>query len=355
MISVTGTTASAGVCDSGAFTPRLGFSSWPTDFSFEGVDRAYAFIAENADIILQHLDAGVPWDPALARQAYPQKLLVEWQTRVDKTPDDMPIFLALTPLNFGRDGLAADWTDAGEQQPLNADWSGRSFDDPAVIAAFTHYALSAVDQFDPAYLAIGIEANILITKDPSAWPAYLTLNAAVYDAVKAAHPDLTVFTSIQYEYLRGIGDDSKPNLDMQQPGVAALMEHSDLMALSTYRFGTFHPNPMGPEFFDIALSFGKPVAIAESGATSRSFMMGLFPMPSSESRQLDFVSGLLQGAQEHDMPFLINWVNVDYDGLLEHFPSELYDFGKVWVSTGLETYDGDPKPALEIWRRCLGR
>lgn len=349
------TTATADVCEDGVFNTQLGFSPWPTDYSFAGIDRTYDFIAENGDIIVHHLDNGVPWEEALVMAPLPVHLSREWQARRDKTSEGMPIFLALTPLNFGRNGLAAAWTDAGEGQALSAYWKDKPLNDPEVITAFINYVLLGVEFFDPAYLAIGIESNILISQQPLMWAEYLELNAAIYSAVKEIHPDLSVFSTIQYEHLRGIESDAKATVAQQQPGVAALMEHSDLMALSTYRYGFVHPNPPSSDYLDMALSFGKPVAIAESGASSAGVMIGLIPLPSSEQTQTDFTSMLLQAAHDHDMPFLINWVSIDFDGMLTAMPSDVRQIAKAWVYTGLETYDGDPKPVLEDWRRCLER
>jgi len=341
-------------CENGAIPSKLGFSPWPPDLTIAAIERGYDFIAKNGTIIAHHLDNGIPWDAALNGTNYPQHLLDDWDYRLSQTQADMDIFLSISPMSDDRSSLAPYWGDGGGNLPLPANWQGRTFDDPDVIAAFTNYALAAVERFQPEYMAIGIESNNLISNAPERWPAYLRLNAAVYGAVKAKHPNLPVFSTVQYEHLRGIEDDSMANAALQIPAVTELMRHSDMLVLSTYRYGFLHPNPPTPEYFDIAQSFGKPIAIGESGAMSKTIFLGAMPLPASKSSQLEFVDMILQNAETLNFAFVINWVNIDFDGTLNALPKEVRAFAKPWVYTGLETFAGKPKPALAIWRKCLG-
>ena len=331
----------------------MGFTPWPADLTAEGVDRAYDFLSRNGNLVAHHFDGGIPWDEALSGDPFPQHLRDNWQMRQSRTPDGFKTLVAITPLNFDRDDLASAWTDKGENQPLPRRWAARSFDDDAVKAAYLNYAERVVEAFDPDFLAIGIEANIMITKAPEEWDDYLALNAHVYDAIKGRYPDLPVFTSVQYEHLRGIEDEAKPNLSLQAPAVRELMQHSDLMALSTYRFGDLHPNPMTADYFDVAERFGKPVAIAESGAMSAPVTIFGIRLPADEAGQAQFVGGLLNHATERDFPFVVNWVAVDFDPMIEKLPSPMDEVAKAWVHTGLQTAEGEDKQALDVWRSYL--
>ena len=342
-------------CRNGPINTALGFSPWPPDLSLAGIDRAYDFIAQNGNIIAHHMDNGVPWAEALTGKRFPAHLRKDWKDRLARTPDGAEVFLAFTPLAMDRASLASYWSNRGDNQPLPQAWRSKAFDDADVITAYTNYVLRGVEFFDPDYLAIGIEANIMLAREPDKWPAYLRLNAAVYRAVKEKHPDLPVFSTVQYEFLRGIEDESKGTAQMQIPAVTELMANSDLLALSTYRYGILHPNPPKANYFDVARKFGKPIAIAESGAMSREVTVNGLLLPAFASTQADFVNMLLLNAENLDFPFLINWVNVDYEGTLEKLPGSVQELAKAWVYTGLESYSGKPKPALKIWRRCLGR
>lgn len=342
-------------CRNGPIDTALGFSPWPPDLSLDGIGRAYSFIAENGNIVAHHMDNGVPWVEALTGKRFPAHLRADWKDRLARTPDGAQVFLAFTPLDMDRTSLASYWSNRGDNQPLPSAWRDKAFDDSDVIAAYTNYVLRGVEVFKPDYLAIGIEANIMLAKAPDKWPAYLRLNAAAYRAVKAKYPDLPVFSTVQYEYLRGIEDESKGTAQMQIPAVRELLENSDLLALSTYRYGILHPNPPQANYFDVARKFGKPIAIAESGAMSRGVTVNGMLLPAFASTQADFVNMLLLNAEKLKFPFLINWVNIDYDGMLEKLPRDVQELAKAWVYTGLQSYSGKPKPALAIWRRCLGR
>ena len=182
------------------YTGDIGFSPWPYDLTEQAVNKTYDFINNNATIIAHHLDGGVPWNEALAGSEFPSHLKQDWNRRISMTGPHLKTFLSITPLSFDRDSLALNWGETADNQPLPAKWKSKNLNDPDVKKAFTTYALMAVDHFKPEYLAIGIESNIIITKDPSMWPEYLDLHRHVYSAVKQRHPNLPVFATVQYEH-----------------------------------------------------------------------------------------------------------------------------------------------------------
>lgn len=333
----------------------MGFTPWPVDFNEAGLRRTYRFIHAHANMVAHHFDGGVPWDEALAGEALPGHLQRDWATRRGSTPRSFKVFVAVTPLNFERDGLALAWTNRGDNQRLPRQWQSRALNDPAVKRAYLAYVRQVIAHFDPDYLAIGIEANLIISNAPSQWQDYLELHTHVYRAIKRENPALPVFATVQYEHLRGIEADARRNLRYQRPAVRALMRESDLLALSTYRYGTVHPNPMTPDYFDVAKSFGKPVAIAESGAMSEGVRIFGMALPASEADQAQFVSGLLEHATRNRFPFVVNWVAIDFTPGLKRLPRSVREIAKAWVHTGLQSADGADKPALRVWESYLAR
>jgi len=337
------------------YTGDMGFTPWPYDLTEKALDDTYSFINKNATIIAHHLDGGVPWPEALKNRALPASVISDWKKRQSKTGDHLKVFLSITPLNFGRNGLASYWSKNGDNQPLPEDWKRKSLNDPQVKKAFLNYALRAVESFKPSYLAIGIESNIMITKEPNKWPEYIDLNAYIYQGIKAKYPDLPVFSTVQYEHLRGIEGDSKPNVHLQKPAVEKLMKHSDYLALSTYRYGLVHPNPPTEDYFKEALSFGKPVAIAEAGAMSETTIVMGMPLISNQKNQKEFISMILYNAQRHNFPFVINWVAIDFDAMISKIPSEMRGIAKAWVHTGMIDEDMDEKRAFKVWKKHLNK
>ncbi len=328
----------------------MGFTPWPYDLTTQAVIDTYRFIHENGNMISHHLDNGVPWDAALNDDDLPQTIINDWSGRLERTDDEMKILLSMTPLNIMRDGLALGWTVEGDNRPLAPKWKNKKLSDPAVIKAYTNYVLRGVEFFKPDFLAIGIEANILVSLAPEKWDDYLSLNRQVYVAVKEKYPDLPIFSTVQYEHYRGIENVSKNNLAKQKPGVAALMKHSDMLVLSTYKYGFVHPNEIRDDYFDELLEYNKPMAIAETGAMSKTTIVMGLPLISSETNQKEFVRMILEQAAEHDFVFVIHWLTMDFDKMLPKFPKEYRSLAKAWVHSGLLDQNKKKKPAYRVWR-----
>jgi len=326
---------------------RMGFTPWPPDFTHEAVAEVYNFIAEHADLIAHHFDNGVPWQEAYENRPYPASLQNNWLFRKLSTPAGHAVLVAITPISFERTGLALRWGEY-ENMPLPPEWAGRRFNDPKVKKAFLNYARSVVEYFHPDYLAIGIESNILVTNAPDLWKDYLDLHAYVYQRLKREFPGVKIFASIQYEHLRGIETTSRGLQDAQRKAVAELLRYCDLMALSTYHFGLYH-NPYDESYFDAALSFGKPLAISETGAMSADIQVQGFTLPGTEADQVGFLDLVLRKAQELNFEFVVNFVAIDYDKLLHRLPPAAQESALAWVHTGLRTADGRDKAALSLW------
>ncbi len=109
----------------------MGFTTWPYDATVAAVN----FVAH-------HSDGGIPWQAALDRTAYDSAVESEIQSRFDNTPSNQRMYLAISPFNGGRDGLAGNWG-AATNEPLPAPWDSRDFDSPEVISAYTNTLLRA--------------------------------------------------------------------------------------------------------------------------------------------------------------------------------------------------------------------
>ncbi len=339
-------------------TPRhfhLGFTPFPYEISTEAVDFTYEHIAEDADIIAHHFDDGIPWPEALADAPYPPEYMAEWQTRKARTADNQAIYLAITPINWDRSGLAP-YRGAKGDMPLPAPWDTYDFSSPEVHSAFYTHAVRAIDFFEPDYVAIGIEVNLLLNNNAAAWPDYLALHRETYTRLKARYPDLPIFVSFfGPDLLQGYRDEPDPAA--QAAAFAEIMPYSDYFGISLYPYMTRYmttqiPNSMFADLF--ALS-DKPVAITETGypAETLSVFNGSLVMPSDAQKQVDYIAALLDAADHHDLRFVINFVLRDYDRLYEQIGGG--DLQAVWRDTGLYAGDGQPRPALSLWRTALQR
>lgn len=330
----------------------MGFSRWPPDATTEAVAAMDAFLADHADLTLMHFDNGVPWPEALAGEPFSDHVLADWRSNRAAVPPDHRLFVAITPINMDRDGLAP-YRGARDNQSLPEPWRNMTLDHPDVLRAYLNYARRVVESFDPDYLAVGIEVNLALLKDPQLWEAYVVLHGSTYAGLKAAYPDLPILASVTLPHLRGEQDNADPAA--QQAAVAELIPSLDILGLSVYPYSWAYDRGGTPpeDYFEPALAFGKPLAVTETGMPTQDFTAFLVPYRFEEEHQTNYIGFLLRQAAAHEFAFVVNWANLDFDRLVDDLPIPLQDLARTWAYTGLQTSDGCAKPALSIWDAYL--
>ncbi len=331
----------------------MGFTRWPPEATLEGIARMNTFLTQHGDMTALHFDGGIPWPEALAGNPLPEAVMNEWRGARDAIPASHKIYLAITPINMERNALAPYWGTA-TNQPLPKPWSEYSFGHPDVKLAYLKYALQAIEFFHPDYLAIGIEVNVVQVNAPQNWAAYRELQKFIYDSLKQDYPDLPIFATFTVSHMNGLdGGDSAA----QMKEIESLLPYTDLIALSAYPYGWAYESgkadPIPDDFFAAALSFGKPIAIAESGAPSYDFSAFGKNYHFTEEYQARWVSFLLSKAREHNFHFVVAFTGIDYDKLLEIIPKDTRELAMIWVYDGLERSDGCAKQALPVWDQWL--
>jgi hypothetical protein len=331
----------------------LGFTDFPYARSQAAVNEARRVVAEEGDLAVFHFDGGVPWQESAAGTSYHPTFEGELAAQKAAVPAGHRIYLAVTPINFERNGLARH-RGTGTDEPLVAPFHTLGFGDSLVIRSFTAYCLRMIDHFNPDYFAYAIEANLVAKNAPAKQAGLLVLAESVYVAVKRTYPGLPVFSTIQLENLY---------TSLPENGVATtqLLAWSDVLALSTYPY-TLTPNPRAipPEYFEDLpeLANGKPIAIAETGWPAEP-VTAPYPinLDGSEEWQAYYVERLLSELDDLDALF-VNWFFTrDYDELWE---AELQDLPtaplvRLWRDDGLFAGDGAERPALIRWRRWVER
>ena len=359
----------------------MGFTPFPYDADPVTVptvvDDIYAKLASDADMVLHHLEEGIPWNAALADDLltpassvfpYSNHIRLDWETRVGKTPAGHRKYLAITPLNLARNSLAP-WRDTANEQglqpPFDTHAANGDFNAQDVKDAYLNYCLRVIEYFEPDYLAIGIEVNLLRKNtDAATWAKYLELNQHVYSALKTAHPDLPIFVSVSpVEMLSGyvgppaeFAGDPDGYRAVQLAALADLLLHSDYYAISLYPFMTVYfasdfPADMFAQIF--ALS-DKPTAIAETGMLAENLTAFSITFAGSETKQHDYLQSLLEAANANDLRF-VNWfVLQDYDRLCVFFGG-CSDDEVLWRDTGVYDGDGNTRPSYAVWKDYLAR
>lgn len=330
----------------------MGFTPWPYDLTTEAVKWVDRTIKEHGDIIEQHFEEGVPWPEALAGSSYKPGMEKEMQRRVERMAGYKRV-VSINALNMARDGLALYRGDSANQG-LPGEWQGKRLNDPMVVKAYSQYVERVIDVMKPDYLLIGVEVNILQRRKDSSWSDYLVLHKAVYEAVKARHPQLPVMASvIAPSYFKGLT--SEDDSEKQKQELKKLLPYMDIVGFSVHPFMSSLACEKVPDrkFFKelFALAEGKPFAITETSYPAQKWDMwfGFVRMPfnGSVEKQAAYLKAMLEQSLE-DKPVFISWFSVrDYDQLYEKL--KLVPMLIVWRDTGLFDENGKARPALKLW------
>lgn len=332
---------------------HMGFTRWPPEATLEGIARMDAFLAAHGDMTALHFDGGIPWPEALTNGPFRDGLMNHWKSTREAIPADHSLLISITPLDMTRTKLAPYWGDT-DNQSLPKPWDAYPLDHPNVQTAYRNYARRVIEFFHPDYLAIGIEVNVAQAKAPETWSAYKTLHKFLYESLKTDYPDLPIFATFTISHMSGRDGGNQIS---QQAEIELLLPYLDLIGLSAYPYGwmykTGKADPIPEDFFAPALTFGKPLAVTESGAPSYSFSAFGMNYEFTEEYQARWVDFLLREAEAHQFEFVVGFTGIDYDKLLETFPEDVRELGMIWVYTGLERSDGCAKQALSVWDQYL--
>ncbi len=331
---------------------RMGFTRWPSDLTLEAVTDCQKFVEDHGDIVSVMFMGGIPWTEALEGKPYSADVQANLAYR---PPKGKQVFLSISALGTDRKSLCPYWGDK-DNMPLPEEWSHRDFDDPKVIQAYTRFALDSVDRMKPEYLAIVIEANILLSKDKARWPKFKVFYHQVYRAVKAKHPTLPVFFTTEVSHYLRLQPEDK---GVDQAGeIKQLMEDSDVFAMSLYPYMAGEmPRPLRSDQLAFALSFKKPIAISESGMLTRDVRLPTYKvtLTGSEEEQVEFFNTVFGRAAADRYRFVINFASTDYERLTAKLPAAVAELASIWQYTGIRRSDGVPKPGQKPWDAWLAR
>jgi hypothetical protein len=339
----------------------LGLTPFPFDASsVKKVEYVYNKIATDADLICHHFDNGIPWDDALTdTYPYTAKVMEDWSFRKSHIPAGHKLYVAVTPINSMRDGLAPLWNENGDNQPLTGTvWEGRAFNHADVKAAYLNYCKRVIAYFNPDYLAVGIEANLVMMNIKPQWAAYLELQQGIHAALKALYPSLPVFVSLTgIDLVEGY---SNANHADQVTALADIMPYTDYYAISLHPFFAEVPGgALPPDMCDniFALNTGaKPACITETSFPAQRLTMRVYDpvitLAGSPLKQKEYFQYLLSQAQEHHLLFVVNFLVRDYDRLWRQMGSP-EDILKAWRDTGFYNGFGVARPALSVWKEYL--
>lgn len=331
----------------------LGFTPFPYDITLDAVNFTYDTIATDADLISQAFDNGVPWPEALSGAEFDANVKGDWSLRKSKTPADHKVFVQITPIDIMRTALAP-YRGAKDEMPLPAPWDGYAFNAPEVKQAYLAYCRRVIDYFQPDFMAIGIEVNLLMQNRPDVWSDYVELHRYVYGELKKEYPTLPIMVTFQ---VTAILDGYQPEFDhaRQMQAFHDLIDYTDIAAYSVYPyFSVYMMQTLPMHIFDeIANLTDKPMAVSETGYPAQTLTLTQPPVTfeTDETKQNRYIALLLDKANEYNFRFVINFVLRDYDRIWELMGKP--DLAAVWRDTGLYDENGTPRQALKTWKDAL--
>jgi DNA-binding beta-propeller fold protein YncE len=330
----------------------MALTPFPYALNAGALEYTYAHVASDADMMAAHLGGyGVPW-PEASADAFPYNANVmgQWESIRSNTKPGQRVYLALSPINGARNGLADLWDATGINRPLPSPWNGVAFNDPRVKAAYLNYCRRAIAFFNPAYLTIGIEVNQVMAANPSAWAAYVDLHRTMYSSLKASYPAMPIMVSMTANELLGYVDANVANQDRARADIA---DTSDYFCLSMYLYMGANAGGSFPAdtFTRLAAMTSKPTAICETGYPSQSFTLrrGGAATRSDPTAQKTFIDRLLQAADQYSYRFIVHFFVRDLDESLD-----VSDLTRIFRYDGLYDVNGGEKPALASWKQKLG-
>jgi hypothetical protein len=329
----------------------LGFTPFPYAISDEAVRYTYNEIKQNADIVCQHFDDGVPWVEALSGAEFHINVRNDWTYRKSQQLSSQKLLLTFTPINFDRNGLAnykAEKTD----MPLPDEWKNRKFTDNEVKTAYLNYCKRGLDFFKPDYFLMGIEVNLLLKQNPALWPDYLEFHQYIYQALKTAYPSIKIavsFTGI--DLLQGYTD---VDYNQQITGFQQVIGMSDFMGISFYPYQTkYTTNTLPADMFEKLFQLtDKPKAFTETGYPAQKFSIfnNLVTFEGTEAKQNAYMERLFREANSANIEFIINFVLRDYDQLWQSIGAK-DDVSIAWRDTGLIDENGLERAAYQTWKK----
>ena len=334
---------------------EIGFTTWPYDATVAAVNFVYTETSARGDFIAHHLDGGVPWQEALDGIAYDPAVEAEIQSRLDNTPLNQRLYLAISPFSTGRDGLAGNWG-AATNEELLAPWNTRDFDSPEVIVAYTNFARDLITRFHPTYFNLGIEASELLVNDLARFNRYVTFATQVTNALRTDFPDLRLMISV------ALKSPGSVRAETIEANIGPLIDLVDVVGISVYPYVFFDhadkgdPANLPSDWFSQVqnIADGKPVAVAETAWIAERLEVPTFGVDvmANAQNQADYLVELFAEAEASDAEFVVWWALVDFDALWETALGQ-DPVARIWRDTGLFDEALNPRPALDTWQQQL--
>jgi hypothetical protein len=324
---------------------------FPAEATPSSFIEATDFVGSHADVVVHHLDDGVPWESALAGQDPPQEVRDEFEYRRYRAAQlGMPMHVTLTWLNGSRDSIARGRGGVARPDEIQSD---PTFANPSVRRALKFWAVWAASYFEPEALSPGIEINFYARHRPADWLNLVSLYREVRDTLELLNARLKIFPTWQLDELHQHG---------QFGLLADLDSDMDALALSLYPGGyrsggqIMTPATIPADYISSVRSYVsrfRPIWISETGYGDSS--LAAFGTIGSDTLQRDYVNWLANQADVHGLEQVTWFFPADAWGIIQQIPPADRGALEFFGPMGLRKRDLTRKLALDAWEYQLGR
>lgn len=322
----------------------MGFSTWAYALEVNAVTGTYSFIESHSEIYSEHIDNKIPWDSWINGTPLPTEFVSEIAGRKSRKLANKKLSLSVSLLNINRDDLATDFNDS---LPLY-----NQLNDQHIIEAYIAHLQYFIEQLNPDFLIVGIEVNELLLHSVEKWAEYKLMMAEVRHKIELLYPELPLSESITLHSLFSAyksGNQSYVNETLDY------VNRLEFISISFYPFfnGLKNHNEFQEAFDFLHSRVTKPLAFVETGQLSEGLLIENMNLNISgdECTQKQYLETLCLNAFDKEYLYIIWWTHRDYDRLLDYFPEELKDLGRIWISNGLINEDGREKAAFNTWKK----
>ncbi len=313
----------------------MGVSSQPAQTTEDAYSDAFDVAEAAGEVVL--IQRTPPWSefvPGGSISHRTEQLTLLEEDLAQK--HDLKLFLAIDPTLPG---------DRSQLANLPEDLAGEGFANPDVRAAFISYAKYLALNYKPAYMALGVEVDMIYRgRGDGSFRNFLSLYFEAYDAVKSVSPDTMVFPTFQYEDMLGLLNTGSPTLPSWSL-VNRFEPKIDMLAVTSYPSLVFSSvSELPSDYYDaLAGRLDKPVIFASVGWNSSED-------PStdpSDSAQVSFLYRVLTAAEHLDARMLVWYLGRDPEAVPAGFAPLSH--------MGLHDAEGNPKTVWRIWLSALAR
>jgi hypothetical protein len=246
----------------------------------------------------------------------------------------------------------ADLTDglSRGQEPPKLRALNRSITEPAVQQLYRDYVLAFVARFEPEYIGLTAETNLVrAAASPAVYAAMVQAANDAAEDLRAANVTAPLLISVQVETAWGVLFGSGPYQGIERDFVD--FPFMQMLGLSSYPYFAYAtPEDIPADYYQRLLNGRSlPALVCEGGWTSAS-VATIASSPQIQARYITRQAELLDSIQALAVAQTL-FVDIDLEALEISVPDNLYLF----VSLGLMDDTFTAKPALAVWDNLFAR